>query len=311
MKARARLTTNEVFALAVTLLREGRLRLMPTRHWVRARGRGQGRRWRADYTEVLAALRALGQRQIAARVVAPWTRSARHLFTIREGFTLACYLGLPAASSLYRVEWAYRLRSIAGVVRLDQDPTGRLAVPRRALERWLTSWTNPRKSVTDLDRTRPDTLISARDAWRLGRQLLAEGAISRTPSLELIYKALRQSRIPNIEDGAHGTLGPRRAYEDWLRRWGTAPPRTNLDSLSGNVLTLTRAAALANATRPTRSRRPAPSREAIRRAAEIGDIHLAKPRVGRQHFRLDRASFEQWLRGYYAHSISNPSAKRR
>lgn len=102
-KARAGLTTNEVFSLAATLLRQGRLRLMPTRHWVRSLGRGRGRRWRAKSHH-----RSSG---IAGHGAAPDHRSRRcssirpatHLLTIREGFTLACYLGLPAASSLYRV----------------------------------------------------------------------------------------------------------------------------------------------------------------------------------------------------------------
>lgn len=310
-KARAGLTTNEVFSLAATLLRQGRLRLMPTRHWVRSLGRGRGRRWRANRTIARAALLAMGQRQIAAHVVAPWIRPATHLLTIREGFTLACYLGLPAASSLYRVEWAYRRGSIKGVVRLGPEPAGVLAVARRSLEHWLKDWKNPRKAVIDLARTQPDTPISARDAWRLGRQLLAQGVILRAPSLELIYKALRHSRIPDMDSVTHGTLGPRRVYERWLRRWGTASPRTNLDSLSGDVLTLTQATALANATRPARGRRPAPSRAAIQRAAENGEILLAQPRAGRTHFRLNRANFEQWLRNYHARSVSNPSAHRR
>lgn len=304
-KARAELTTNQVFALAATLLRRGQLRLMPTRQWVRSQGHGRGRMWRAKRADVRAALQALGQRQMDAQVVAPWTHSATHLLTIREGFTLACYLGMPAASSLYRIEWAYRLRLIKGVVRLGPNPSSVLAASRRSLQHWLRVWTNPRQAVMDLDRAGPDTAISARDAWRLGRQLLAQGVIQRAPSLELIYKALRHSRIPDMDYVPHGTLGPRRVYERWLRRWGTALPRTNLDSLAGDVLTLAQATVLANTTRSARRQRSTPSRDTIKRAVENGQIQLAQRRVGRAHFRLDRASFEQWLRNYFARADSS------
>jgi len=43
----------------------------------------------------------------------------------------------------------------------------------------------------------------------------------------------------------------------------------------------------------------------------MGKIHLAQPREGHQHFRLDRASFEQWLRNYYARSVSSLSPELR
>ena len=309
--ARAGLTTNGVFALAATMLRQGRLRLMPHRHWVRSLGRGRGRLWRANRADIRAALRELGQRQIAAHVVAPWNRSARHLLTIQEGYTLACYLGLPAASSLFRVEWAFRRRSIQSVVRLADKPNGALAAPRRALEHWLRTWEPSRRPLTDLEHTPQATPISARDAWRLGQRMLRQGVISRAPSLELIYKALRHARIPGVEYTARDTRGPRCVYERWIRRWAAAPPRTNLDSLSGDVLTLSMATAWAHAKRPTRAARDAPNRDAIRRAAEMGKIHLAQPREGHQHFRLDRASFEQWLRNYYARSASSLSPELR